>query len=128
MDYYLLQVILEVNVAMNKKGIESFETVLNNGMRALSPVAFEAAAETTDAIVLDTRDAAEFAKGFIPRSINIGINGDFAPWVGALIKDVKQSILLVTELGMEEETVTRLSRVGFDNVIGHLKGRFASWK
>jgi hypothetical protein len=64
------------NVAMNKKGIESFETVLNNGMRALSPVAFEAAAETTDAIVLDTRDAAEFAKGFIPRSINIGINGE----------------------------------------------------
>ena len=116
------------NVAMNKKGIESFETVLNNGMRALSPVAFEAVAETTDAIVLDTRDAAEFAKGFIPRSINIGINGDFAPWVGALIKDVKQSILLVTELGMEEETVTRLSRVGFDNVIGHLKGSFASWK
>ncbi|MBL7935040.1 MAG: MBL fold metallo-hydrolase [Bacteroidia bacterium] len=116
------------NVAMNKKGIESFETVLNNGMRALSPVVFEAAVETTDAIVLDTRDAAEFAKGFIPRSINIGINGDFAPWVGALIKDVKQSILLVTELGMEEETVTRLSRVGFDNVIGHLEGSFASWK
>lgn len=116
------------NVAMNKKGIESFETVLNNGMRALSAVAFEAAAETTDAIVLDTRDAAEFSKGFIPRSINIGINGDFAPWVGALIKDVKQSILLVTEPGMEEETVTRLSRVGFDNVIGHLKGSFESWK
>lgn len=116
------------NVAMNKKGIESFETVLNNGMRALSPLELEAAVETTDAIVLDTRDAAEFAKGFIPRSINIGIKGDFAPWVGALIKDVKQSILLVTELGMEEETVTRLSRVGFDNVIGHLKGGFASWK
>lgn len=116
------------NVAMNKKGIESFETVLNNGMRALSPLELEAAVETTDAIVLDTRDAAEFAKGFIPRSINIGIKGDFAPWVGALIKDVKQSILLVTELGMEEETVTRLSRVGFDNVIGHLKGSFASWK
>ncbi len=116
------------NVAMNKKGIESFETVLNNGMRALSPVAFEAAVETTDAIVIDTRDASEFAKGFIPRSINIGIKGDFAPWVGALIKDVKQSILLVTELGMEEETVTRLSRVGFDNVIGHLEGSFANWK
>ncbi len=116
------------NVAMNKKGIASFETVLNNGMRALSAIEFEAAAETTDAIVLDTRDAAEFAKGFVPRSINIGINGDFAPWVGALIKDVKQPILLITELGQEEETVTRLSRVGFDNVIGHLKGSFASWK
>jgi rhodanese-related sulfurtransferase len=116
------------NVAMNKKGIESFETVLNNGMRALSPLEFEAAVDTTDSIVLDTRDAAEFAKGFIPRSINIGINGDFAPWVGSLIKDVKQSILLVTELGLEEETVTRLSRVGFDNVIGHLKGSFVGWK
>ncbi len=116
------------NVAMNKKGIASFETVLNKGMRDLSANEFEAAAETTDAIILDTRDASEFAKGFIPRSINIGINGDFAPWVGALIKDVKQPILLITERGMEEETVTRLSRVGFDNVVGHLKGSFASWK
>ena len=116
------------NVAMNKKGIASFETVLNNGMRALSALEFEAAADTTDAIMLDTRDAAFFAKGFIPRSINIGINGDFAPWVGALIKDVNQPILLITELGQEEETVTRLSRVGFDNVIGHLKGGFDSWK
>lgn len=117
-----------MNVAMNKKGYESFETVLNNGMRALSVLEFEMAAETTEALMLDTRPAAEFAKGFIPRSINIGINGDFAPWVGALIKDVKQPILLITELGQEEETVTRLSRVGFDNVIGHLKGSFASWK
>jgi rhodanese-related sulfurtransferase len=113
---------------MNKKGIASFETVLNNGMRALSALEFEAAADTTDAIMLDTRDAAFFAKGFIPRSINIGINGDFAPWVGALIKDVNQPILLITGLGQEEETVTRLSRVGFDNVIGHLKGGFDSWK
>lgn len=116
------------NVAMNKKGIESFDTILNNGMRALSVVEFEAAAETTDAIMLDTRAASEFAKGFVPRSINIGINGDFAPWVGALIKEVKQPILLITELGQEEETVTRLSRVGFDNVIGHLKGGFDNWK
>lgn len=116
------------NVAMNKKGIESFDTILNNGMRALSVVEFEAAAETTDAIMLDTRAASEFAKGFVPRSINIGINGDFAPWVGALIKEVKQPILLITELGQEEETVTRLSRVGFDNVIGHLQGGFDNWK
>ncbi len=116
------------NVAMNKKGIESFDTILNNGMRALSVIEFEAAAETTDAIMLDTRAASEFAKGFVPRSINIGINGDFAPWVGALIKEVKQPILLITELGQEEETVTRLSRVGFDNVIGHLKGGFDNWK
>ena len=116
------------NVAMNKKGIESFDTILNNGMRALSVIEFETAAETTDAIMLDTRAASEFAKGFVPRSINIGINGDFAPWVGALIKEVKQPILLITELGKEEETVTRLSRVGFDNVIGHLKDGFDSWK
>ncbi len=117
-----------MNVAMNKKGYESFDTVLNNGMKALSVNEFEAAAETTDAVMLDTRTAADFAKGFIPRSINIGIAGDFAPWVGALVRDVKQPILLITEPGMEEETVTRLSRVGFDNVIGHLKGGFESWK
>ena len=117
-----------MNVAMNKKGYESFDTVLNNGMRALSVNEFEVAAENTDAVMLDTRSASEFAKGFIPRSINIGINGDFAPWVGALIKDVKQPILMIAETGQEEETVTRLSRVGFDNVIGHLKGGFAAWK
>lgn len=117
-----------MNVAMNKKGIESMETILHNGLRALSPNEFEAAAETTEALILDARAASEFAKGFIPRAINIGINGDFAPWVGALIKDVKQPLLLITELGQEEETVTRLSRVGFDSVIGHLKGGFASWK
>ncbi|MDP3558482.1 MAG: rhodanese-like domain-containing protein [Bacteroidota bacterium] len=116
-----------MNVAMNKKGYESFDTVLNNGMRALSPLEFEAAAENTDAVMIDTRDAAEFAKGFIPKSINIGINGDFAPWVGALIKDVNQPILLITEPGKEEETVTRLSRVGFDNILGHLKGSFEAW-
>lgn len=117
-----------MNVAMNKKGYESFETILNKGMRALSVIEFETAAETTESLMLDARSAEDFAKGFIPRSINIGIDGDFAPWVGALIKDVKQPILLITALGQEEETITRLSRVGFDNVIGHLKGGFESWK
>ena len=117
-----------MNVAMNKKGYESFDTVLNNGMKTLNVSEFEAAAETTEAIVLDTRSAAEFTKGFVPRSINIGINGDFAPWVGALIRDVKQPILLITTPGKEEESVTRLSRVGFDNIIGHLKGGFDDWK
>ncbi len=116
-----------LNVAMNKKGYESFETILNNGMKALAPDEFEAAAENTDALILDTRPSADFYKGFIPQSVNIGLNGDFAPWVGAMIVDVKQSILLVTEPGKEEESVTRLSRVGFDNVIGHLKGGFAEW-
>ena len=116
-----------LNVAMNKKGYESFDSVLNNGMKALSADEFEAAAENTEALILDTRSNADFYKGFIPQSINIGLNGDFAPWVGAMIVDVKQPILLVTDNGKEEESVTRLSRVGFDNVLGHLKGGFASW-
>ena len=112
---------------MNKKGYESFESVLNNGMRALPPTEFEAAAENTEALILDTRANTAFYKAFIPQSINIGLNGDFAPWVGALIVDVKQPLLLVTDEGMEEESVTRLSRVGFDNILGHLKGGFAAW-
>jgi len=116
-----------LNVAMNKKGYESFDTVLNNGMKALTADEFEAAAENTEALILDTRSNADFYKGFIPQSINIGLNGDFAPWVGAMIVDVKQPILLVTEVGKEEESVTRLSRVGFDNVQGHLHAGFASW-
>ena len=116
-----------MNVAMNKKGIESFETVFNNGMRALTPDEFESAAENTDALILDTRTNTEFYKGFIPQSVSIGLDGDFAPWVGALIVDVKQSLLLVTDVGKEEETVTRLSRVGFDHLIGHLQGGFAAW-
>ena len=115
------------NVAMNKKGYQSFETVLNNGMKALTPEEFEAAAENTEALILDTRSNTEFYKGFIPQSVNIGLNGDFAPWVGSMIMDVKQPLLLVTETGKEEETVTRLSRVGFDNILGHLQGGFDSW-
>ncbi|MDI6032957.1 MBL fold metallo-hydrolase [Flavobacterium sp. LB2P84] len=117
-----------MNVAMNKKGIESFENVFNNGMRAINATEFEAVAEETGALILDTRDNGNFAKGYVPQSINIGINGDFAPWVGALIADVKQPIILVTEPGLEEETVTRLTRVGFDNLIGHLEGGFEAWK
>ncbi|WP_152269580.1 MBL fold metallo-hydrolase [Agriterribacter humi] len=116
-----------LNVAMNKKGYESFETVLNNGMRALTPDEFEVAAENTGALILDTRANTDFYKGFIPQSVNIGLNGDFAPWVGALIVDVKQPLLLVTDEGFEEEAVTRLSRVGFDNILGHLKGGFEAW-
>ncbi len=117
-----------MNVAMNKNGYESFDTVLNNGMQALTVEEFELVAEEMNAVILDTRSNSDFCKGFIPQSINIGINGDFAPWVGALIGDVKQAILLVTDVGKEEETVTRLTRVGFDNLLGHLKGGFVSWK
>jgi glyoxylase-like metal-dependent hydrolase (beta-lactamase superfamily II)/rhodanese-related sulfurtransferase len=116
-----------MNVAMNKKGYDTFENVLNNGMRALEANAFEAAAEETNALIIDTRSAAEFCKAYVPQSINIGINGDFAPWVGAMIADVKTPILLVTDNGKEEEAVTRMARVGFDNQIGHLKGGIEAW-
>jgi hydroxyacylglutathione hydrolase len=117
-----------MNVAMNKKGYDTFDEVLKHGMKALSAEEFEAVAESTEALILDTRNDKDFAQGFIPQSINIGLNGDFAPWVGAMIVDVKQPILLVTDNGREEEAVTRLSRVGFDNVLGHLAGGFDTWK
>ena len=117
-----------LNVAMNKTGYQSFDTVLLNGLRPLSVSEFETSADLNNAIILDTREPAIFYKGFIPRSINIGIEGDFAPWVGAIIKDVKQPILLVTQPGLEEETVTRLSRVGFDHVLGYLNGSFEAWQ
>lgn len=115
------------NVAMNKFGSDSFENVFNNGMKAFTVEEFEVAAESNGALILDTRSNTIFCKGFIPQSINIGVDGDFAPWVGALIGDVKQSILLITEPEREEETVTRLTRVGFDNLVGYLKGGFDAW-
>lgn len=117
-----------MNVAMNKLGYESFDEVLQNGLQALNADEFETTAENSGALILDTRNDATFAQGFIPKSINIGLNGDFAPWVGAMIVDVKQPILLITDVGKEEEAVTRLSRVGFDNVLGHLAGGFDAWK
>lgn len=117
-----------MNVSMNKLGYESFDEVLQNGLQALNADEFETTAENSGALILDTRNDATFAQGFIPKSINIGLNGDFAPWVGAMIVDVKQPILLITDVGKEEEAVTRLSRVGFDNVLGHLAGGFDAWK
>ncbi|MCD6064321.1 MAG: fold metallo-hydrolase [Flavipsychrobacter sp.] len=116
-----------LNVMMNKQGYDSIDEVLNRGLQALSPEAFEAAANETGALILDTRDAQTFAKGFIPNSINIGIDGNFAPWIGALIPDIKQQILIVADPGREEEVVTRLSRVGYDYSIGYLDGGFDSW-
>jgi hydroxyacylglutathione hydrolase len=115
------------NVMMNIQGYDSFAEVLARGTQALSPEAFEAAANETDAVILDTRDPQEFAKGFIPNSINIGVDGNFAPWVGTLIPDIKQQILIVAEPGREEEVITRLARVGYDHAIGYLKGGFSSW-
>lgn len=117
-----------LNVLMNIQGYDSIDKVLERGQHALSPEAFEAAANETNALILDTRDAQVFAKGFVPNSINIGIDGSFAPWVGAMIPDIKQEILLVTEEGREEEVVTRLARVGYDFCIGYLKGGFEAWK
>lgn len=116
------------NVKMNKEGYESFDAVLDKGTHALSVDEFEHLANESGAVVLDTRAAQVFAKGFIPYSINIGIDGGFAPWVGALIPGVDHPILLVTEEGREEEVVTRLARVGYDHTFGYLKGGFASWK
>ena len=117
-----------MNVAMNKKGYQDFDEVLNKGLQALSPKEFEMLAEESGALILDTRNNQDFYQSFVPQSINIGLNGDFAPWVGALIVDVKQPLLLVTEDGQEELTITRLSRVGFDNVLGYLNGGIKAWE
>jgi glyoxylase-like metal-dependent hydrolase (beta-lactamase superfamily II)/rhodanese-related sulfurtransferase len=116
------------NVLMNIQGYDSIDEVLDRGVNPLSPAAFEAAANETGAVVLDTRDAQVFAKGFIPNSINIGIDGSFAVWVGTLVPDVKQEILVVADEGREEEIITRLARVGYDHCIGYLKGGFEAWK
>jgi rhodanese-related sulfurtransferase len=117
-----------LNVKMNREGYEDIAEVLKRGNTGMTPDEFEQAANETGAIVLDVRDQHEFAKAHIPRSVFIGLNGDFAPWVGALIADVKQPILLVADEDRIEETVTRLSRVGFDNTLGYLKGGLAAWK
>ena len=117
-----------LNVKLNKEGYESFETVLKKGTQALEPDAFEAAANESRALLLDTRDPQTFAKGFVPNSINIGIDGSFAPWVGTLIPDIKQELLIIMDEGREEEVVTRLARVGYDNAIGYLKGGIEKWK
>ncbi len=116
------------NVLMNIQGYDSLDSILEKGKTPLSPNAFELLANETHALMLDTRDASEFAAGFIPNSINIGIDGNFAMWVGEMIPDIKQEILLITEPGREEEVMIRLSRVGYDNTIGYLENGFESWK
>ena len=117
-----------LNVMMNIQGYDSIDQVLARGQHAMTPAAFETAANETSALILDTRDAQIFANGFIPNSINIGIDGSFAPWVGAMIPDIKQEILLVAEPGRETEIITRLARVGYDFTIGFLAGGFDAWK
>jgi hydroxyacylglutathione hydrolase len=116
-----------LNVKMNKEGYEDFNAVLERGATPLTPDAFEAAANETEAVILDVRHQTDFVKGYVPRSIFIGLDGSFAPWVGALIADVKQPILLIAPVGREEEAITRLSRVGFDQTIGYLEGSFEAW-
>ena len=117
-----------LNVKMNKSGYEDIDKVLARGTRALDPSTFERVANAEGALILDVRHQNDFVLGHIPQSIFIGIDGGFAPWVGALIADIKQPILIVAPQGREEETVTRLSRVGFDNALGYLEGSFAAWK
>ena len=116
-----------LNVLMNIQGYDSIDKVLARGQHALSPEAFEVAANETSALILDTRNVQTFTAGFVPNSINIAIDGSFAPWVGAMIPDIKQEILLVTDEGREEEVITRLARVGYDFTIGYLKGGIAAW-
>lgn len=116
------------NVVININGYDSIDEVINRGSKVLNAEEFENIANETQALILDTRDAQDFAKAFIPNSINIGINGSFAVWVGTLIPDIKQQILLVTDNGMEQEVITRLARVGYDYAIGYLDGGFDTWK
>lgn len=116
------------NVLMNIQGYESIDEVIHRGQQPLSPAAFEAAANETGALLLDTRQAETFKDGFIPNSINIGLDSNFAMWVGELIPDIKQEILLITDPGKEEESIIRLARVGYDHAIGFLKGGIEAWK
>lgn len=116
------------NARLNKEGYEPIDRVMKRGSQALSPDAFEAAVNEVSALILDVRDAADFANGFIPNAINIGLNGQFAPWVGALIPELTQPIALVAPAGQESETVLRLARVGYDHCIGFLDGGFSAWR
>lgn len=116
------------NAMMNKGGYESFDEVLDTGLNPLTPERFEELVENQEALMLDTRSKEEFTAEHIPNSIFIGIDGSFGPWVGALITDIKQPIVLITPEGREEEVVTRLARVGYDNTLGYLKGGLEAWK
>ena len=115
------------NAQLNKYGYQSIDTVLNRGLKALNPQQFEAAIAQNNALVLDTRKTQIFKDAYIEKAVNIGIDGGFAPWVGAVISDIKQAILIVCDAGREQEIVTRLARVGYDNTIGYLEGGMQAW-
>lgn len=117
-----------MNVTLNKSGYESYETVLNRGMKALSLSEFEELMKDSEVLLLDTRTASDFASSFIPGSISIGLEGQFAPWVGALIPDINQKIVLITDRDKTEETIKRLARVGYDHVLGYLEDGINTWK
>ena len=115
------------NALLNKTGYSDLDQVLDSGNIPLSVDLFEELAENNNTLILDVRTQQEFVKNHIPGSIFIGLNGGFAPWVGTLIKDITQPILLVVPEGKSEEAVTRLARVGYDNTIGYLDGGIESW-
>lgn len=115
------------NAKMNKEGYKEFDKVMAEGSKALSVNEFEVLGEEDDVLILDVRHQKEFVKGYVPGAVFIGLNGSFAPWVGALIPDINQKIILVAPEGQEEETVMRLARVGYDHALGYLKGGFKAW-
>jgi glyoxylase-like metal-dependent hydrolase (beta-lactamase superfamily II)/rhodanese-related sulfurtransferase len=116
------------NVKLNQEGYLDFDKVLEKSLLALSLDKFKLLMHNDNTIILDVRDQNSFKKGFVPRSIFIGLNGSFAPWVGSVLKNIETKILLISEKDKEEEAILRLSRVGFDNCIGYLDGGFQSWK
>ena len=117
-----------VNARINQEGYRAFEDVLASGTKGWSPKAFREAMEAEpDWLLIDTRPAISFTEGFIPGAISIGLEGRFAEWAGALLP-FNQPFLLITEAGKEAESVTRLARVGFDQMKGYLLGGFEAWK
>jgi glyoxylase-like metal-dependent hydrolase (beta-lactamase superfamily II)/rhodanese-related sulfurtransferase len=116
------------NVRMNQEGYESLDSVMDSGLTAIAPADFKQYIDKPEVLILDVRDKNAFVKGFIPNSIFIGLDGSFAPWVGAVVTDIHQPIVLVTPPGREEEAVRRLARVGYDNTLGFLEGGYEAWK
>jgi rhodanese-related sulfurtransferase len=116
-----------MNVALNKSGYDRIDEVIKRGLSPINIQRFKELSLKSDILILDTRKAGEYAKGHIPGSLFTGLEGQFAPWVGALIPDIRQKLVLITAIGKEEETVRRLARVGYDQVIGYLEGSFQVW-
>jgi Rhodanese-related sulfurtransferase len=116
------------NAVMNKTGYEELDTILARGQKGLSPEEFAVYAQEENTLVIDTRHQSDYLQGHIPNALYVGLHDNFAPWVGALVKDLKTPILFVADPGREEEVVTRLSRVGYDNALGYLEGGMKAWQ